>query len=198
MEGRYKRYLGHCHENVPGWKALPLNQLVLTPILGGLSNELFLCEAASAGDIKKVVVRIYGPAMSLLVDSKQERAVSKALSEAKLGPAIYYEFKDGTGRIEQFLEGKVLHYLQLHSPEVLTDLARYLSKFHMQSMANIPTDSQMIPRMQKWLALAVIAMKTPSDWLGPVRTNYRDQLLREMNFGGSHFFLSLFVFSFFL
>lgn len=184
MEGRYEHYRDLCHQHVPGWSALSLDQLVLTPMLGGLSNELFVCEAASSNGVKKVVVRIYGPAMSLLVDAKQERAISKALSQAKLGPSIYYEFEDGSGRIEQFLEGKVLHYLQLHSPDVSANLARYLAKFHAQqiTIADMPTSSQMIPRMQKWLALAVQAMQRPSEWLGPVRTNHREQLLREMNF----------------
>lgn len=94
-----------CSEYLGGaWTEINVDQLVLTRISGGFTNQLYYCSlpdgmSPTGDEPKEVVLRIYGPKHFGTWDHANERfsdtVVSVLMSEKGLGPKIYGIFPDG-------------------------------------------------------------------------------------------------------
>ena len=94
-----------CGEYLGGaWTEITVDQLVLTRISGGFTNQLYYCSLPEGttpiGDEpKEVALRLYGHKLFGTWDHANERfsdtVVSVMMSEKGLGPKIYGVFPDG-------------------------------------------------------------------------------------------------------
>ncbi|CAI5468631.1 unnamed protein product [Closterium sp. Yama58-4] len=104
---------------------------------------------------KRVLVRLYGPATTMLFQREHEEAVTRAMSELGLGPKMLASF--GTGRVEQFLEAKPLTAEEMRQPETSRQIARCMRRFHsLQLPDTTPGEvaSCLWSRLRRWLSLA--------------------------------------------
>ncbi|CAI5463355.1 unnamed protein product [Closterium sp. Yama58-4] len=104
---------------------------------------------------KRVLVRLYGPATTMLFQREHEEAVTRAMSELGLGPKLLASF--GTGRVEEFLQAKPLTAEEMRQPETSRQIAWCMRRFHsLQLPGTTPGDvaSCLWSRLRRWLSLA--------------------------------------------
>eukprot|EP00002_Diphylleia_rotans_P039309 TRINITY_DN9090_c0_g1_i2.p1 TRINITY_DN9090_c0_g1~~TRINITY_DN9090_c0_g1_i2.p1 ORF type:complete len:258 (-),score=68.37 TRINITY_DN9090_c0_g1_i2:888-1661(-) len=89
---------------LPEWETIPVDQLQVQRIQGGITNMLFKIEATIGGEAKRVLVRVFGINTEILIN----RIVENELIE-HLGNGLEFTFKllgrFVNGRLEQFLNG---------------------------------------------------------------------------------------------
>lgn len=76
----------------------------------------------------KVLLRVYGPQASHLIDRDAELAVLARLSLRKIGPKLLGTFTNG--RFEQFLHARPLTKEELRDPEVSVQIAKRMRELH--------------------------------------------------------------------
>ncbi|CAI5506644.1 unnamed protein product [Closterium sp. Naga37s-1] len=104
---------------------------------------------------KRVLVRLYGPATTMLFQREHEETVTRAMSELGLGPKLLASF--GTGRVEEFLQAKPLTAEEMRQPETSRQIARRMRHFHsLQLPDTTPGEvaSCLWSRLRRWLSLA--------------------------------------------
>ncbi|CAI5487152.1 unnamed protein product, partial [Closterium sp. Naga37s-1] len=104
---------------------------------------------------KRVLVRLYGPATTMLFQREHEEAVTRAMSDLGLGPKLLASF--GTGRVEEFLQAKPLTAGEMRQAETLRQSARCMRHFHallLPGTAPGKVASCLWSRLRRWLSLA--------------------------------------------
>ena len=165
----------YCIRGVPGWSHLTPQQIHLTQLKKGMTNQLFIAEraggaagaaapasragAAAAVDavaaagggfgvslevFERVVVRVFGADTSTFFDREYEEYITRRLSKRGVGSRILTEF--GTGRIEEFLEGRTLDCDDLSDPRISFLAAKALATLHSK---HIPITAQLIDNAKK-------------------------------------------------
>jgi thiamine kinase-like enzyme len=101
--------------------------IVVSPLSGGLTNDNYLIEAAGT----KYVVRIPGRSTDLLaIDRPNEHANSRAAAQAGVGPAVLAHMPDLDVMVVEFLEGKTMSGESLRSPELARRMATSIRQLH--------------------------------------------------------------------
>ncbi|CAI5951534.1 unnamed protein product [Closterium sp. NIES-64] len=104
---------------------------------------------------KRVLVRLYGPATTMLFQREHEEAVTRAMSDLGLGPKLLASF--GTGRVEEFLQAKPLTAGEMRQPETSRQIARCMRHFHALLLPGTTAGkvaSCLWSRLRRWLSLA--------------------------------------------
>jgi len=105
------------------------NNFKVETLNGGLTNKLYICSTQdSEGNIKKVVLRIYGLIMQDVNAQITESVVFAILGHKELGPKLYGAFTEG--RLEEFIPGRNLKTQELQVPEISTTVATRLADYH--------------------------------------------------------------------
>ncbi|KAH8741898.1 choline kinase GmCK2p-like protein [Cryptosporidium ryanae] len=122
-----------CITKIPGWKEIETNNIEVSQILSGLTNQLFsvsIIDGSISSSLKhsKVLFRIYGKHVGKFYDSKVELQVFRYLSEINIAPKLIADFPEG--RIEEFLEGEPLTTNQLKLTHICTEVAKNLGYLH--------------------------------------------------------------------
>ncbi|VDM94726.1 unnamed protein product, partial [Onchocerca ochengi] len=128
------RYLGGV------WKTISPEQLYLQPIIGGVSNLLFLVKLP-----KNVVPEGTEPTCSLLrihCSDDLDRLLNEAvvftmLSERLLGPRLFGVFP--SGRFEQYIPSRPLFCDELKCPGITKHLGKIFARIH---LLNVPIDKK--------------------------------------------------------
>lgn len=166
-----------CRALVPGWSvASGPPELVLTPLIGGITNLLWRVDAQpadwcantvttdTAGGQQDqphctVLVRRYGDGSEKLIDRVRETAVLQALSASGMDVALLASF--GNGRVEKWLDGwKALTMDQLRDPVVSIKVAEQVALLHDKTglESTVPGISPDRPalwrQMSEWLSKA--------------------------------------------
>ena len=162
-----------CHGLVPGWEE---SDLVIRILTGGLSNRLYTAHPSGSSN-DKVVVRILGSGD--IVDRKQEKIVSKALSQRGIGPKIFGEFPEG--RVEEFVSGLALRFYHLCKEHVLTEVSRKLADFHKIDIdESIPRTPATFSMARRYLASAAkVSFTNGETQVVPGTSNISKKVLLE-------------------
>ncbi|GJP77560.1 hypothetical protein CLOP_g7933 [Closterium sp. NIES-67] len=179
-EGGWNDEVGVRGDEGDGDEALEGGDVVLKPMSAAMSNTVYECvwlphrqsrmieiekdekdkkkenekEKDYLGE-KRVLVRLYGPAASMLLKREHEEAVTRAMSDLGLGPKLLASF--GTGRVEQFLQAKPLTATDMRRPETSQQIAQCMRRFHALKLpGSTPEDmvSCLWSRLRRWLSLA--------------------------------------------
>ncbi|CAI5987015.1 unnamed protein product [Closterium sp. NIES-64] len=156
-------------------EALEGGDVVLKPMSAAMTNTVYECvwvptrknepreskakeskeeEEDHSGE-KRVLVRLYGPATTMLFQREHEEAVTRAMSDLGLGPKLLASF--GTGRVEEFLQAKPLTAGEMRQPETSRQIARCMRHFHallLPGTAAGKVASCLWSRLRRWLSLA--------------------------------------------
>ncbi|KAM4898389.1 choline kinase alpha isoform 2-T2 [Sylvia borin] len=152
---RRRAYLW-CKEFLPGaWRGLREEQLLISPIRGGLSNMLFQCSLPDtietvADEPRKVLLRLYGAILQMGAEAMVLESVMFAiLAERALGPKLYGIFPQG--RLEEFIPSRKLSTEELSLPDISAEIAEKMARFHGMKMPFNKEPKWLFGTMEKYL-----------------------------------------------
>eukprot|EP00455_Lapot_gusevi_P014039 TRINITY_DN1694_c0_g2_i6.p1 TRINITY_DN1694_c0_g2~~TRINITY_DN1694_c0_g2_i6.p1 ORF type:complete len:345 (+),score=63.97 TRINITY_DN1694_c0_g2_i6:93-1127(+) len=123
------------------------DEIVVTPIGGGITNALFKCAYGE----QLAVVRVFGEKTELVIDREREGFVSEYLGSHGFGTQIYGRFENG--RVEKFLYGKSLSPDEMLVPETANRIAVRLAQLHAMEVP-ISKDLTLWGLLDEWLQIA--------------------------------------------
>lgn len=132
-----------CRRVVPTWSTLLDDKINVRPLLGGMTNYLFVCQAEAPVQPEQVVVRVLSEELEDIVNRDIELKAMQHLAEAGISPAVYGQ--EGNFRVEQFLEGRCMTQHELSRKENLVRMIPVLRQIH-STKPDIPHSSPYIDR----------------------------------------------------
>jgi len=117
-----------CRQLLPGWDALSDQSMEVTTVSGGITNLLVKVTPVSASGLHPVVVRIFGANTDKIIDRAEELRKLLKLNASGFGAKVLGVF--GNGRIEEFLQGRVVDLEELQLPDIQRKIAIRLAEFH--------------------------------------------------------------------
>jgi len=122
----------YCQEHVPGWAAVPHEEIYVDQLCEGLSNQNFKVylnpESQRPGLTPCVLFRVFGKDASTLYDTKSELEIVKLLSNYEIGPTVYAH---GDGwRIEGWHFSVALPNRRMRNPSIFVQVASHLGRLH--------------------------------------------------------------------
>jgi choline/ethanolamine kinase len=90
-----------------------VNTLQVIPLKGAMTNEVFQINwpTKNDGDLRKVLVRLYGEGVEVFFDRDEEIRTFECISKHGQGPRLLARFT--TGRVEEFIHARVCDSLFL-------------------------------------------------------------------------------------
>uniref|UniRef100_A0A8C5R599 Ethanolamine kinase n=1 Tax=Leptobrachium leishanense TaxID=445787 RepID=A0A8C5R599_9ANUR len=144
-----------CKEFLSGaWKNLEEDRFQISIIRGGLSNMLFLCSLPEdvkvvSNEPRCVLLRLYGAILQGAEAMVMESVMFAILAERSLGPKLYGIFPQG--RLEQYIPSRRLETCELRLPDLSSEIAIKMSRFHGMSMPFNKEPKWLFGTMEKYL-----------------------------------------------
>ncbi|NWW40087.1 CHKA kinase, partial [Panurus biarmicus] len=160
---RRRAYLW-CKEFLPGaWRGLREEQLLISPIRGGLSNMLFQCSLPDtietvADEPRKVLLRLYGAILQMRSCNKGESVQSQ--KENDLQSLILVLIINHSSVTHQlivlqecciFLQSRKLSTDELSLPDISAEIAEKMARFHGMKMPFNKEPKWLFGTMEKYL-----------------------------------------------
>lgn len=154
-------------QNINIWLDIPDESFKLTKLTAATTNEIFIIgheESTTKGaeeEPNKLLVRIYGEGSENIIDRREELKLFEKLSSLGIGPKLIASFNNG--RIEEYIESKVLTAEMMRRADISIVIAKRLAQFHQISMLH-DGDAEVIPpvlweRLESWRLIAKDALK---------------------------------------
>ncbi|XP_073435414.1 choline/ethanolamine kinase isoform X1 [Dendrobates tinctorius] len=127
-----------CREYLRGaWRSIGPEQMRVSVVSGGLSNLLYKCSLADtvqtqSTEPRQVLLRLYGAILQGVDSLVLESVMFAILAERSLGPHLYGVFPQG--RLEEYIPSRRLVTPELSVPEISSEIAQKLARFHMMEM----------------------------------------------------------------
>jgi choline/ethanolamine kinase len=143
--------LGVLEACVEGWQQPHEQEVSVSPITGGMTNDVFRCEKGR-GPNRCVLLRRYGENTELFFSRDAELAALKHLASEGLCPRLLGEFEGG--RVEQFVDASPFTPRHMRSRYWGTLVARKLSVLHRTDVPEVCRDPQLFSTMRRWFDCA--------------------------------------------
>ncbi|NP_001120148.1 choline/ethanolamine kinase [Xenopus tropicalis] len=127
-----------CREYLRGvWREIQPHQFRVSVVSGGLSNLLYKCSLTDSvktqsTEPRQVLLRLYGAILQGVNSLVQESVMFAILAERSLGPRLYGVFPQG--RLEEYIPSRRLLTSELSCPDVSSEIAEKLARFHKMEM----------------------------------------------------------------
>ncbi|XP_053320930.1 choline/ethanolamine kinase [Spea bombifrons] len=127
-----------CREYLRGvWRDIEPDQMRVSVVSGGLSNLLYKCSLVDSvrtqsTEPRQVLLRLYGAILQGVDSLVQESVMFAILAERSLGPRLYGVFPQG--RLEEYIPSRRLVTSELADPEVSSEIAQKMARFHGMEM----------------------------------------------------------------
>ena len=151
---------------VPTWTvassldSLSPEQLKIYKVSGSLTNAVFFVSYPSRNAIKTVLLRIYGPSSSSLINRVRELRVLYVLSsQYGIGPRVYGTFENG--RVEEYFESSALTVAQIRDPQISSWIGTRMAELHCVDVEAVEGENE--------LRLEIAAIRNVRLWLEPAR-----------------------------
>ncbi|KAF1897442.1 hypothetical protein Lal_00035147 [Lupinus albus] len=107
-----------------------VSSLVVVPVKGGMTNEVFQIKwpTKSDGLLRRVLVRLYGEGVDIFVNREDEIQNFEWMSKHGQGPLLLGHFTNG--RVEEFLNARTLSAPDLRDPAISALIATKMREFH--------------------------------------------------------------------
>ncbi|KAM8939969.1 choline kinase alpha isoform 2-T2 [Pelodytes ibericus] len=144
-----------CKEFLPGaWRHLQEDRFQISIIRGGLSNMLFRCSLSDdvklvASEPRCILLRLYGAILQGAEAMVMESVMFAILAERSLGPKLYGIFPQG--RLEQYIPSRKLETEELGFPDLSSEIAVKMARFHGMSMPFNKEPKWLFGTMDKYL-----------------------------------------------
>lgn len=126
------------------------NEIEIHPLLGGITNLLYVVSSINKGD--KVILRVFGHGTSSFINREEENTVFSALSRLSVGPKFLGLFQNG--RVESFLNARALNPHEISNHTIFPHIAKALAKLHYQEIAEIPHEVSGWNKISKFIKIA--------------------------------------------
>ncbi|KAH8153465.1 uncharacterized protein LAJ45_02278 [Morchella importuna] len=100
----------------------------LPPIVAGQDHQGSVVSSASMKLPAKLLLRIYGPQASHLIDRDSELSILRRLARKRIGPRLFGTFENG--RFEEFFPSRTLTREDIRNPETSRHIAKRLKELH--------------------------------------------------------------------
>ncbi|RPB06201.1 kinase-like protein [Choiromyces venosus 120613-1] len=116
-----------------GWRKVPLDRfkdISIERISGALTNAVtgFSPEQKAEASVQELLLRIYGPQVSHLIDRETELSILRRLARKRIGPRLLGTFENG--RFEEFFNARTLTKDDIRVPETSRHIAKRLKELH--------------------------------------------------------------------
>lgn len=143
--------------------SLKIKDIKVEKVSGSLTNAIFFVSAPGVETPpRKVLIRIYGPSTSVLINRPNELFTLYKLSSIyRIGPRVFGTF--GNGRVEEYFDSRALTEEELRVPEISRWIGRRMSELHSVDIGEVvmPTEDKesksnvsVLKNYQNWLPLA--------------------------------------------
>lgn len=145
-----------CREYLRGaWRTIKPEQMRVSVVSGGLSNLLYKCSLTDmvqtqSTEPRQVLLRIYGAILQGVDSLVQESVMFAILAERALGPRLYGVFPQG--RLEEYIPSRRLVTSELSVPEISSEIAEKLARFHKMEMPFNKEPVWLFKTMEKYMA----------------------------------------------
>ncbi|XP_018408390.1 PREDICTED: choline kinase alpha [Nanorana parkeri] len=191
-----------CKEFLPGaWKFLEEERFHITAIRGGLSNMLFHCslpddEKCLSNEPRSVLLRLYGAILQMSCNKGENQETQREnffqgaaamvmesvmfaiLAERSLGPKLYGIFPQG--RLEEFIPSRKLETEELSFPDLSSEIAEKMARFHDMSMPSNKEPKWLFGTMEKYLKQVLKIKFTRESHIRKFNTLLSYNLSKEM------------------
>ncbi|KAG6522741.1 probable ethanolamine kinase [Zingiber officinale] len=138
-----------CKDLFLKWSSLDESCFTVETVSGGITNLLLKVSIReNSGNMDYVTVRLYGPNTDLVIDRKRELQALPHLSAAGFGAKLLGIF--GNGMVQSFLDARTLSPTDMRIPEIASEIARQLHRFHMVAVPG-STEPQLWNDLLKFL-----------------------------------------------
>ncbi|UVC54094.1 choline kinase [Theileria orientalis] len=145
-----------CKRHVPFWEDVEEEEIEINSITLH-KNQVYIISLVKpdyrSKRLNKVLLRVIPEEKGVLYDVDNQNQVSMLLGHFNFGPKIISVFPGG--RIEEWIEGFVLHSSSLFNLSVLTSVATLLAKFHKTITTVAPKEwdrsPSLLSKMDEWL-----------------------------------------------
>lgn len=140
-----------CRASVPGWSAIPENQVVIDQLGEGLSNQNFKVHLDIPGGDGQthtpcVLFRAYGKDVSAIYDSAIELEIVKTLAKYGIVQRLFADGEDW--RIEGWHFAVALPHRSMKNPAIFLQMASHLGRLHkLSSRLDFPSH---IKSLEPW------------------------------------------------
>ncbi|XP_066448328.1 choline/ethanolamine kinase isoform X2 [Eleutherodactylus coqui] len=144
-----------CRQYLRGaWRSISPEQMRVSVVSGGLSNLLYKCSLTDAvqtqsTEPRQVLLRIYGAILQGVDSLVLESVMFAILAERSLGPRLYGVFPQG--RLEEYIPSRRLVTSELSVPEISSEIAQKLARFHMMEMPFNKEPVWLFKTMEKYM-----------------------------------------------
>jgi choline kinase len=155
---------------VPTWTVassldkLSPDQIKIHKLSGSLTNAVFFASYPSRSTIKTVLVRIYGPSSSSLINRTRELRVLHVLSsQYGIGPRVFGTFENG--RVEEYFESNALSISEIRDPQISTWIGARMAELHCVDVEAVEPELELkseiaaIRNVRLWLEPATEVMR---------------------------------------
>ncbi|XP_074562658.1 putative ethanolamine kinase [Curcuma longa] len=138
-----------CKDLFLKWSSLDESCFTVETVSGGITNLLLKVSIReNSGNMDCLTVRLYGPNTDLVIDRKRELQALPHLSAAGFGAKLLGIF--GNGMVQSFLDARTLSPSDMSIPEIASEIARQLHRFHMVAVPG-STEPQLWNDLLKFL-----------------------------------------------
>lgn len=145
-----------CREYLRGaWRSIGPEQMRVSVVSGGLSNLLYKCSLTDmvqtqSTEPRQVLLRLYGAILQGVDSLVLESVMFAILAERLLGPRLYGVFPQG--RLEEYIPSRRLVTSELSVPEISSEIAEKLARFHMMEMPFNKEPVWLFKTMEKYMS----------------------------------------------
>ncbi|KAM4748580.1 choline/ethanolamine kinase [Rhinophrynus dorsalis] len=145
-----------CREYLGGaWRSIQPHHLKVSVVSGGLSNLLYKCSLLDtvqthSMEPRQVLLRLYGAILQGVDSLVQESVMFAILAERALGPRLYGVFPQG--RLEEYIPSRRLVTSDLSDPDVSSEIAVKLARFHGMEMPFNKKPVWLFRTMEKYMS----------------------------------------------
>lgn len=145
-----------CKEYLRGaWTSIQPQHMRVSVVSGGLSNLLYKCSLidtvqTQSNEPRQVLLRLYGAILQGVDSLVLESVMFAILAERSLGPRLYGVFPQG--RLEEYIPSRRLVTSELSDPEISSEIAAKLSRFHKMEMPFNKKPVWLFKTMEKYMS----------------------------------------------
>ncbi|KAM9313254.1 choline/ethanolamine kinase [Gastrophryne carolinensis] len=145
-----------CREYLGGtWRSIQPHHIRVSIVSGGLSNLLYKCSLVDSvltqtTEPRQVLLRLYGAILQGVDSLVLESVMFAILAERALGPRLYGVFPQG--RLEEYIPSRRLVTSELSNPEISSEIATKLARFHKMEMPFNKRPVWLFKTMEKYMS----------------------------------------------
>mmetsp|Transcript_36037 Transcript_36037/g.102033 ORF Transcript_36037/g.102033 Transcript_36037/m.102033 type:complete len:356 (-) Transcript_36037:154-1221(-) len=141
-----------CLQLLPSWSTVAAASLEVSVISGGITNSLLKVTPPEGSGLDPVVIRTFGDNTEKMIDREEELEKILKLNAHGFGAKVLGIF--GNGRVEEFLQGRILSIEEMQDPALQAKVATRMAEFHSLLSLARSQECTLWTTLQSWMDTA--------------------------------------------